>query len=118
MDTHADREQRLRNYLNQIIDLDPGRRRRGLQGMAKCILEVPASVRISFTASHLIGPLIDQLFDPAERCRNLALTLVASFVSECSSQNLERRGRQIISCTAARFGSHPFQEPVEELRLR
>mmetsp|Transcript_4305 Transcript_4305/g.13525 ORF Transcript_4305/g.13525 Transcript_4305/m.13525 type:complete len:150 (-) Transcript_4305:2835-3284(-) len=118
MAQHPKHEQKLNKYLQQFIDDDPSIRRRGLQEMTKYILEVPTGLRLSFTVSHLISPLIAGLSDPIETCRSLSLTLVANFVSECSAHELETFGCQIVCTTSTRFGSRPFKESVEELRLR
>ncbi len=105
-------------YLEALGAADPLARRRGLQALTKSVSEAPLHVRVQFIARHSFNLIIERMQDPVEKCRDISLGLITSFVRECSVDDLEHKGRQIISAAIARFGSRPFQEPVEELRLR
>ena len=105
-------------YLEALGAADPLARRRGLQALTKSVSEAPLHVRVQFIARHSFNLIIERMQDPVEKCRDISLGLITRFVRECSVDDLEHKGRQIISAAIARFGSRPFQEPVEELRLR
>lgn len=65
------------------------------------------------------GALVDRIVsDPAERCRDLSLSILSSSLSSFGAKGSLILARCLIPAAAERFGSLPFKEPVEELRLR
>ena len=112
-----DQLRKLHRQSSQIDDVDCAARRRSLQGMLKLLSELSLDARVQFTI-NLIRPLLDRMVDPVEKCRDLALELIATLVNECKSQDLAHVGHKITLTACSRFEKDQFLEPVEEIRLR
>jgi dynein assembly factor 5 len=109
-------------YIGGTLDSkDRASRIRALNLLKDKLTLAPGSLDIgdhSITYS-LIEALANRVVnDPAERCRELSLTIINECLCDMDPEKIVMTARCIVPAAAERFGSQPFKEPVEELRLK
>jgi len=110
------------HYIGGTLDSkDKASRIRALNLLKDKLTLAPGSLDVgdhSITYS-LIEALANRVVnDPAERCRELSLTIINECLRDMDPEKIVMTARCIVPAAAERFGSQPFREPVEELRLK
>ena len=111
----------LQHYLGDLESKDKASRIRTLSLLKDKLTLAPGSSDVGDHSMNynLIDALANRLVnDPAERCRELSLTIIAECLRDMDPAKIVRSVRCIVPAAAERFGSQPFREPVEELRLK
>ena len=111
----------LQHYLGDLESKDKASRIRTLSLLKDKLTLAPGSSDVGDHSMNynLIDALANRLVnDPAERCRELSLTIIAECLRDMDPAKIVRSARCIVPAAAERFGSQPFREPVEELRLK
>jgi len=113
---------KLQCNLDHLDDTDRSSRIYALNALTQALIQTPSApleIRLRFIADNLIEPLVDIVVsDPVEKCRDLSLSIIAAFACDFGANDLVVLARCFIPAACPKFGSGPFKESVEELRLR
>ncbi|KAJ1450972.1 armadillo-type protein [Pelagophyceae sp. CCMP2097] len=112
---------KLQRNLNQVLDSDRSTRRRGLQALRKALVDervAPADVCGRVFVSHFYDAVLRvAAADPVEKCRELAIGLVSAFAAQLEAETVAGLAERTLAALTPRYGTAPFAETSEELRL-
>lgn len=109
-----------RRHVNCLLDRDRIVRRNAVVHLNKILTDtgkVPREYAQRLFLEDLHKPLFQLFADPGEKCRETAISLVASLVEDLAPENLENLLPLLLAALLARFRSLPFPEQSEEIRL-
>jgi dynein assembly factor 5 len=111
-------KQKLQRDVNCLGDEDRNTRRRALEKIKRETLPTPPVPKavINSLADRLLKPLLKVVSDPVERCRNLAIEIMAGHCELVD--NVDTFLPYIIPVAVSRLGGVEISEPSEEVRLQ